>query len=476
MFKWFRARERGQVMMITALLAPVLLGMVGMAIDLGGYADDKRTLQNAADAIALASAQDLCKPDCSSTSQAIITGQTWATKNGIPLSRLTITITGGGTAPKVTAVVSKNHKFHFVKAIGIDSRDVSARAAAVKVSFGGGAGIVPWTVTQNTVDSSTSGAEIVMKYDATGGNIGNFGAIRIDGPGANVYNDSVMYGSSTVACAAGTPNCTVGACPGSYPDTCAETSPSCDGPECTAQTGNLIGPTASGVDFRMNNTMASCDTFDEVFQSATAYHPPDPWPDANLYVYAGGASGGFTMTAPNDAPQFVPKTDTPTSSPTSTPTKTSTPTATATRTSTPTASATATPGTPTATATLGSATATSTATAPPTTTPPGGTGAYHLNPDCNPFTDGPGKCLTPTSICSRRVIIIPVVDGFGNGASQPATIQRFAIVFLDGYDNGKCQGNSCEIKGRFVKTDLTTGALAGAYDPTALVHFAKLVE
>lgn len=373
MFRWFRARERGQVLMITALMVPVLLGMTGMAIDIGGYADDKRTLQNAADAITLAAAQDLCKPDCASTSQAIATGQAWATKNNIPLSRVTITISGGSTAPKVTATVSKNHEFHFVRAIGITNKDVSARAAAVKASFGGGAGIVPWTVTQATVDASPVGSQVVMKYDATGSNTGNFGAIRIDGPGANVYNTSVMYGSSTVACAQTAANCTTGACPGTYPDSCAETAPECDGPDCTPQTGNLIGPTRTGVDFRMNNTMASCDTFTEVF-------------------------------------------------------------------------------------------------------PIDGSGVYHLNPDCNPYIDGPGKCLTPTSTCSRRVIMIPVVDNFGNGASDPATIQRFALVFLEGYDSGKCQGNNCEIKGRFVRADLTTGALAGSYDPTALVHFAKLVE
>ena len=476
MFRRLRAREHGQVMMVAALMIPILLGMTGMAIDIGGYADDKRTLQNAADAIALAASQDLCKPDCGSTAQAVATGQTWATKNNIPLSNVTITISGGSTAPKVTAVVTKNHKFHFVRALGINDKDVSAAAAAVKVSFGGGAGIVPWTVTQATVDSSASGAQIVMKYDATGGNIGNFGAIRIDGPGASVYNTSVMYGSNSVACAATTPNCVAGACPGTYPDTCAETAPECDGPDCTPQTGNLIGPTRTGVDFRVNNTMSSCDTFDEVFQPVSAYYAPPDLPEADRYVYAGGLVGGVMITAPRNVPGFVPKTNTPTPTYTNTPLPTNTNTPWPTNTPTKTPTATFTPGPPTATVPAGSPSATSTSTPPPTSTPAGGTTNYHLNPDCNPYIDGPGKCLTTTSICSRRVIIIPVVDGFGNGASDPATIQRFAIVFLDGYDSGKCQGNNCEIKGRFVKTDLTTGALAGSYDPTALVHFAKLVE
>jgi len=103
-------------------------------------------------------------------------------------------------------------------------------------------------------------------------------------------------------------------------------------------------------------------------------------------------------------------------------------------------------------------------------------GKFALNPNCNPYTDGPGSCATNTSLCSRRVIIIPVVDGFGNGASTPAIIQRFALIFLEGYDAGKCTGSDCEIKGRFVNSDLSTGALAGIYDPIASIHFVRLSE
>jgi hypothetical protein len=107
---------------------------------------------------------------------------------------------------------------------------------------------------------------------------------------------------------------------------------------------------------------------------------------------------------------------------------------------------------------------------------PDAQGKYHLDPDCNPWTDGPGKCTSDSDICSRRVIIIPVVDTFGSGASDPAEIQRFALVYLEGYDSGKCQGNNCEIKGRFVKADITTEALAGTYDAAALIHFVRLSE
>lgn len=362
--------ERGQVIMLAAATFPVLLGMTGMAVDVGTFYSERRHLQNSADSIALAAAQKL--PDATA---ARLAGEEFASENGIALGDVTITINTAVNPPTARASINRNHDFAFVKVLGVDSKTVGAKATASKVSFGGGAGIVPWTITQATQDAATLGSVVVMKYDATGGNTGNFGAIRIDGPGANVYNDSVKYGSDSFACAVSAPNCTPGACPGIYPTTCSENSPTCDGPDCTPQTGNLIGPTRTGVDFRMNNTSTTCDTF------AEAFSPPDPV-----------------------------------------------------------------------------------------------TGKSVINPNCNPWTDGPGKCATDTSICSRRVIIIPVVDDFGNGASNPATIQRFALIFLEGYDSGKCQGNNCEIKGRFVKVDINARALAGTYDPQALVHFSKLTE
>ena len=378
LFKIFRRRERGQIVMLGALVIPIILGMTGMALDIGSYASERRDLQNAADSIALAAAQEL--PD--SVAATSVANQ-WATKNDIDWGDVTLTISGGNTNPRARVEIERSHEFSFVKVVGIDEKDVGASAAADKVSHGGSDGIVPWSVTQETVDwayAQGDGALVTMKYDATGADNGNFGAIRIDGTGSNVYGDAVMYGSDTVGCAVSAPNCTTGACPGAYPATCSETSPTCDGPECDPETGNLIGKTAEATDFRMDpdHVLDQCDTFEETFTG----------PDAN--------------------------------------------------------------------------------------------GEYVLVPDCNPWLDGPGKCpepeTDPPAECSRRVIIIPVVDGFGSGGSDPASIQRFALIYLEGYEDGKCSGNSCEIQGRFVKADINTGALSGVYDAAASIHFTKLTE
>jgi hypothetical protein len=108
-----------------------------------------------------------------------------------------------------------------------------------------------------------------------------------------------------------------------------------------------------------------------------------------------------------------------------------------------------------------------------------GATTHYLNPDCNPWA-GAGKCpaAPSTADCSRRVIIIPIIDQFGNGSSDDVTILRFGLFFLEGYANGSCSGgNACEIVGRFVRADISQNALTGSeYDPTALVHFTKLTE
>lgn len=447
--------ERGQVLMITAGILPILLGMAGLAVDYGSYASERRDLQNAADSIALAAAQEL--PD---QGDAESVADDWAARNGIDLDDVTVTVSGGSVEPQVRVVISRPHSFTFMRVLGIDERNVGARAAAGKFSFGAAAGVVPWSITQNTVDNSPPGTIVTMKYDSNGGSNGNFGAIRIDGNGASDYEYSAKYGSSNRVCAQTTPGCTAAECPGS---TCAETAPECDGDQCQPKTGNMTGPTRDAVDFRMNNTSASCDTFAEVFTPVTAYTDIN----GDLLVVSGGSlSGRGGQIEP-----LAKKTDTPTNTPTNTPTRTNTPgpTNTATKTNTPgptnTPAPTNTPGGPTNTPV---ATATSTG---------GGADQYALNPNCNPWR-GPGACPAAPSAapCSRRVIIIPVIDGFGNGSSDDVTILRFALIFLEGYEGGKCSGNSCEIKGRFVNAELTTGALAGAYDPDASVKFTKLIE
>lgn len=438
-------RERGQVLWTAALLLPVMLGMAGIAADIGAYAAERRSLQNAADSIALAAGQGL--PD---EAEVLAIAEEWAPKNNVDPAQMTVSVSGGTTSPAVTVTITEEHRFAFMQVIGIAEKDVGARAVAAKFSAGSGTGVVPWSVSEQTLAQTDTGELVSIKYDASSGPIapGNFGVIRIDGNGSSTYEQSAKFGAESVICAAGTALCTVAACTsGSYPATCAENAAGCIGSECDPENGNMKGATRDAVNFRVNNTSAACDTFDEVFTPITSKN---------------GAGEDVLVSASGFGPRHHGGGSHPTFTPTPSPTRTNTPTAT----STPA------PGGPTNTPTPGGATPT-----------PGGATAtpgavthdeYALNPACNPW--GAGACPpAPSSApCSRRVFLIPIIDGF-SGGQNPVVIKGFAVMFLEGH-NGCPTGNDCEVQARFVKAQLTTGAVGGQYDEDALLQFVKLIE
>jgi len=242
-------RERGQALFLVAILLGAIGGMTAIAIDLGSFSTDRRDLQNAADAIALAAAQEL--PNSSATRAA---AATWAVKNDIDPDSMIVTITqqdGTNPNPKVRVEIDREHGFTFARLVGINSATVEAAAAAVKTSPGGfpSGGLVPWSITEGIKNSAAPGTSLVLKYDSNTVTNGNFGAIRIDGNGANVYRDAIKYGSTTGLCAVGAADC-------DYPST------------VTTESGNMIGPSETGTDYRIAGTDSACDTWDEVVISA----------------------------------------------------------------------------------------------------------------------------------------------------------------------------------------------------------------
>ena len=240
------SRQEGQAFLMVALLLAVFGGMAAMAVDFGSMATHRRDLQNAADAIALAASLEL--PD-EAAAQAI--AETWAAKNDIALSEMQVTFVAQNPPtepnPKVIVQLTQGHEFIFARLIGVTNANVGAVAAAIKTSAGGSAHLMPWSLKESIKDASAPGQSLVLKYDASNPSNGNFGALRLDGNGANVYRDTIENGSTTGYCASG-----VSGCP--YPTT------------VQTETGNMRGPTETGTDYRLDNTSASCDEWDDVVQ------------------------------------------------------------------------------------------------------------------------------------------------------------------------------------------------------------------
>ena len=117
------AREAGQSLAWVALMLVVLLGFVGLAIDGGIIYAERRRMQNAADAGALAGAWEIC---FGTAANAQSRGTAYAVQNGSAAGLTATTVSGG----RVDVVTGTESQTSFVRLLGIDSVTVPAHAAA----------------------------------------------------------------------------------------------------------------------------------------------------------------------------------------------------------------------------------------------------------------------------------------------------------------------------------------------------------
>jgi hypothetical protein len=235
-------RESGQVLVMFALLGVVLIGFMALALDVGIILHERRQLQNAADAAALAGAVELPASPTLANEKAA----EWAENNEIDLAegdQLTVNV---DTAENTVYVrVERDVPFLFGRVLGLVSIDVTAEATAKVGAPAALSNLLPFGVPEDAIDYQ---GPTVLKYDATNPTVGNFGALGIDGPGAAVHRDSIQYGSENAICAA--------------------SQPACEYPFVNTQTGNMTGPTRTGFNYRFDNTSSECDEFDEVLLPA----------------------------------------------------------------------------------------------------------------------------------------------------------------------------------------------------------------
>ena len=113
-----RSGERGQVVVITAMMATVIFGGMALSVDLSVHTYNQRTLQNVADSAALAGATDLGATPTSTQQQSAITdavsaltnnlGGTWSGAastsftNSSSIAGYKRTVTSGGYTAKIS--------------------------------------------------------------------------------------------------------------------------------------------------------------------------------------------------------------------------------------------------------------------------------------------------------------------------------------------------------------------------------------
>jgi Flp pilus assembly protein TadG len=139
-----RPAERGQILVLFALALVAIIGMVGLVLDAGGAAAQKRNEQNTSDVAALAAANDLIAHQGSADWQA--TARSIATKNGYTdgvggaiVNVTCVNCPGAGPdqtwddavdGVQVTVDITAPHQNAFAGVMGMPTWDVSTTATS----------------------------------------------------------------------------------------------------------------------------------------------------------------------------------------------------------------------------------------------------------------------------------------------------------------------------------------------------------
>lgn len=214
--------ESGQIAVIACFVLIVAVGMMAFVIDEGSLYQTRRNLQTIADSAVLAGVQEL--PE--NPALAVQTAVNYAALNNFTISSSDVIISGtyvNNDTITVTAI-NPNKELYFAGIFGQNSTRVGANAKAVIGSPSKVYGVIPWGFEDNNY---TPGVEYTLKFGSPPApGPGNFGALAIDGGGASIYKSTIINGATT---------------------------PLSVGMWIDPATGNMTGPTSSGVGDRVYN-------------------------------------------------------------------------------------------------------------------------------------------------------------------------------------------------------------------------------
>lgn len=279
-----RREDRGQTLLIFVLATTVLLGFTAMAVDIGLFFEDRRHLQNSADAMALAGVQELPLNPLAAKDKA----KDWAANNSIDPAEIKTIEVRTTDFPNDTLYVELDREFSWVfgRVLGKTTSDVGARAAAQTGSLAGGFGAMPWALLQEESLCLDDGGNALFNSDCTvkvgagsSAITGWYGALDYDGTGggSNEYEENIIDSQTN----------------NSY---CVVTEPA---PDCASVvdslSGNKVGGTGHGIDQLLaTEPTAGCDDngngtddFDEVFApnpSGTPTYVVDCWDSPRIVL------------------------------------------------------------------------------------------------------------------------------------------------------------------------------------------------
>jgi len=162
--------ERGQALVIVALILTALLAILALSIDGGLTYFQRRIAQNAADAAALAGARMLC---ITGGTDPITEARSYAARNGVPDPDTNVTVFPSqvGTVRSVVVTVTIPYDTFIAGLIGVEDTAVGASAEAACYPPCSGTGVLPiaWSCTPpDAGGGSISDSCDVFPHDADG--------------------------------------------------------------------------------------------------------------------------------------------------------------------------------------------------------------------------------------------------------------------------------------------------------------------
>lgn len=218
-----KRNERGAVIVLVTMVLVLLMGALALVVDMGMSAVKKGQLQSAADSAALAAAAELPERIDGAVSAAI----DYSERHAVPAGEVSVSFPILPT--RVQVRIDHPVSYYFAKALGINGGSLAVEAEAETGIVGAMRGIIPIGVEDR---SFVFGDIYMLKRGAgqcdkegTPGSCSNFGPVALGGYGAAVYQDNIMYGYDGIVEA---------------------------GQWIPTETGDMVGPTGSGIKFRMD--------------------------------------------------------------------------------------------------------------------------------------------------------------------------------------------------------------------------------
>lgn len=187
-----RKNEQGQIAVLAALMMVVLIGFIGLAVDLSMLTYQKQKLQDVVDLVALAGAQELVD----NPSNAVQKTKDFSEMNGVPREDIRVTVPYEGSADKIHVEATKVVNFFLLPVLGIDSKELTVSSTA-----GVAASVFDYVFFTNSGMSCSVGNSIFYgsvhsnnNFESSGGGNVFTSALEVVGK-LSLKNDTVYQGT-----------------------------------------------------------------------------------------------------------------------------------------------------------------------------------------------------------------------------------------------------------------------------------------